>query len=264
MTTKAGVGYRYFPTADPISWQRTDSRPGYPNQHDATWERENGKYGGGWTADRQGRGGVGQGRLAGGARGMGGGFIGGGGPTLGDVPTVTRPSSQRQQKEVAAAEKEVAAAEKEVAAAEKEVAAAEKEVAAAEKEVAAAEKEVAAAEKEVAAAEKEVAAAEKDVPPMAKGKEVVRGQGGVGSGSGEGGRWRVPSLAEGPGRGANRGANDNGWQTREQKQAFLTTYFQTGQGPSGRTTPWGDREEGEEGVPPLPTTGNAQTLEHAG
>ena len=136
---------------------------------------------------------------------MGGGFLGGGGPTLGDVPTITRPSSQRQQKEVAAAGK--------------------------------------------------------DAPATERGKEVARGQG-VGSGSGEGGMWRGPALAEGPGRGANRGAKDNGWQTREQKQAFLTNYFQTGQGPSGRTTPWGDREEGEEGVPPLQMTGNAQTLEH--
>lgn len=92
-----GVGYRYFPTADPTSWQRTDSKAGYPNQHDATWERESGRNGGGWTAARQSRGGGGYGRLAGGARGAGGDFLSGGeGPTLSDVPVVTRPSSQRQ------------------------------------------------------------------------------------------------------------------------------------------------------------------------
>lgn len=134
---------------------------------------------------------------------MGGGFLGGGGPTLGDVPMVMRPPSQRQQKVAATAEK--------------------------------------------------------DNPAMGKEKEVAQGQGAKAGRSEDVGMWRVPALAEGPGRGANRGARDNGWQTREQKQAFLTNYFP---GPSGRTTPWGDREEGEEGVPPLPMTGNAQTLEH--
>jgi hypothetical protein len=145
--------------------------------------------------------------LAGGARGAGGGVLSGEGPTLGDVPVVTRPPSQRQQNVAAFAEQSRLATE--------------------------------------------------------KGKEVMRGQGGEAGRSGEGGMWRGRGLMEGLGRGANRGANDSGWQTREQKQAFLTNYFQAGQGPTGRTTPWGDREEGEDGVPPLLLAADTQAPGHA-
>jgi hypothetical protein len=100
---------------------------------------------------------------------------------------------------------------------------------------------------------------------MEKGKGVAQGQGdGAGRGK-DGVTWRGRGMTEGLGRGANRGAQDNGWQTREQKQSHLTNYFQTGQASGGRTTPWGDREEGEEEIPPLPMTGNVtQTRQHAG
>jgi len=37
-----------------------------------------------------------------------------------------------------------------------------------------------------------------------------------------------------------------------------------GQGPSGRTTPWGDREEGEDGVPPLQMAADTLASGHAG
>jgi len=199
-----GVGYRYFPTADPRSWQRTDDRTGHPNQHDATWERESGRNGGGWTEAQQGRRGGGYGHLGGGARSNGGGFMGGAGPTMGDVPVGMRPSSQRQQKAVVASEQ--------------------------------------------------------DGPTMEKGKGVAQGQGeGDGASRGKNGAMRQGRGMGGPGRGANRGAQDDGWRTREQKQSHLTNYFQTGQASGGRTTPWGDREEGEEGVPPLPMTDNTQT-----
>lgn len=90
------------------------------------------------------------------------------------------------------------------------------------------------------------------------------GQGGATGGGGDGEMWRRLGLMEGPGRGANRGAEDNGWQTREQMQTPLTKYFQAGQGPSGRTTPWGDREEGEDGVPPLQTAADTLASGHAG
>ena len=133
--------------------------------------------------------------------------MGGAGPTMGDVPVTTRPSSQKQQKAVVASEQ--------------------------------------------------------DGPTMEKGKGAMQGQGEGASRGKNGAMWQGRGMTEGPGQGANRGAQDDGWQTREQKQSHLTNYFQAGQASGGRTTPWGDREEGEEGVPPLPMTDNTQTREHA-